>query len=827
MKIRRIGFVFFLCVSPATAGPVALFYSLLETVQITRSVPFIHPDIDRDGVQNIHDMDDDGDGVIDVLDSAPMDAQVSSRIDVKPWINEIRISESAVFVEIAKWSTDSCEDIYATVFDQDGELILGPPSVNHPDRGVRLDNAHNVYRDSIKCEHSKANGYGFVDAIFNEFAQGVDHTRVRGVFLERSSECLEVLSFEKSIIPVAGQCAGVEPAVVSVMDLPLGTSLARSGVGSTREDFDVWYEDDRSITPSSGYVPIVNNYQSFTWAPPETKHSNGTTNIGMLELPKPRNSIVKALMDSGWTKPPRNVSPLKVAKVESVTDNLVEDDEQSSYIFYSNQLRTDFFDYLDYSIGLYLEKLGSVRAENYSHHFSFSEASRLLNELAFRRGRLDAKSWRDRDRFVFFSAGSGGGYTGMADENWYDDTIPFAYVDDSTGGRGDALMLPKRNFDASYDRTQPEYEENDPLTAGSQISLNIQAKFGGGSIREMASFGYLHEYFHNWESLFHILYRPMGPKRFAAGSLGMTGNHGANADNPIMHGLSNQFEQLFVDYVLSERDFDGAEDKFSAAYGDNLLFYSDGFPSATFDYTQAMLDGDQSMEAHWANFLISNYGLHKSMIEWRRREGVTGDWRIALHQTFGKNYRELFQDAGDWIKSLESPSQYRETYTSGDHLLSELGVSFNVSLLQARNSVSPYQHYRTLYTFVGKGSPEGLGSIWTPVLFDTTDPIVFEDGADVTVTASPSGGLLINGHVAYFYSGDTSIFHAGGLAHSSQWSAFTQFGERTSDLWFPVSIYDHDEDGLPDDYDPDYQAIYFDADGTYKLDTWPSAAVTD
>ena len=92
MKVRRIGFVFFLCVSPATAGQVALFYSLLETVQITRSVPFIHPDIDRDCVHNIPDMDDDGDGVIDVLDSAPMDAQVSSRIDVKPWINEILIS---------------------------------------------------------------------------------------------------------------------------------------------------------------------------------------------------------------------------------------------------------------------------------------------------------------------------------------------------------------------------------------------------------------------------------------------------------------------------------------------------------------------------------------------------------------------------------------------------------------------------------------------------------------------------------------------------------------------------------------------------------------
>ena len=828
MKIWCVGVVLCLCALPATAESSDSFLSLLDKIQETRGVPFTHPDVDRDGVKNIHDMDDDGDGVIDGLDSAPMDPNITSRIDIKPWVNEIRVSESAVVVEVAKWSTDSCEEIYVTVFDQNGELVLGPPSVNHPEKGVRLDNALNNYRGGVKCEHSKANGYGFVDAIFSEDFQGVDHTLIRGVFLERSSQCLEVLSFDEFITPVAGQCAGVEPAVVSVVDLPKGTSLARSGVGSTREDFDAWYPDDRSITPGSGYMPIVNNYQSFHWAPPETKYSNGTTNIGMLEIPKPRNSIVKALMDSGWTKPPRNVSPLKVAKVDSVTDDLVEDDEQSSYIFYSNKLRTDFFDYLDYSIGIYLEKLGSVRAENYSHHFAFQGASELLNELAFRRGRLDAKAAYNKDRgFVFFSAGSGGGYYGAADESWYDDEVPLTYIDDATGDAIDSLMRPKRNFDASYNRNSPDYEDNDPLSEGSTVDLNIQAKFGGGSIREMASFSYLHEYFHNWVSHFHILYRPLGPKRFAIGTSGRDGNGYLVADNPIMHGLSNQFEQLFVEYVLSESEFDGAEDKFSAAFGDNLLFYTDGFPSSTYDYTGAMLDGDQSMEAYWANYLISNYGLHKSMIEWRRREAATGDWRIALHQTFGKHYRELFQAAGDWIQSLESPSQYRETYTSGEHLLSELNVSFNVSLLQARNSMSPYQHYRTLYTYVGNGSPGGVGSTWIPVSFDTSDTIVFEDGADVAVTASTSGDLLINGYAAYFYSGDTSIFHAGGLAHSAQWSAFTQYGERTSDLWFPVSIYDHDQDGLPDDYDPDYQAIYFNADGTYKWDTWPSATVSD
>lgn len=830
LKIRSASIVLCLCAIQASAGPTDFFLSLLDKVQETRHVPFTHPDVDRDGVLNIHDMDDDGDGVLDSLDSAPKDPEIADRIDVKPWINEIRYgrfgsSDSALFVEVAKWGLDSCDEIFVTAYDQSGDLLLTNWSVEHPDQGIRLDRAHRVYKDDVECEFSKANGYGFVDVIYT-VEEGVDPSLVRGVLLERGSECLEVLSFDESIVPQAGQCTGTTPTVIPVLDLPANASLARSGVGSTREDFNNWYVDTRGWTPSSGYLPIVNNYQLLLWAPAETKFVPGTTSLGMLEIPKPRNSVVKALMDRGWTKPPRNDNSLKVSKVSDVTEDLLIDDLESSYVFYSHQLRSDFFDYLAYSLGLYVEKLGSVRAENYSHHFSFQNASELLNEVAFQRGRLDAKAIWDKDKeFVFFSAGSGGGYYGASDPAWYDDTVPIGYVDEATGDRVDAVMWPKRNFDVSYDRNAPDYEDNDPLTDGSQVDLNLQNKFGGGSIREMASFGYLHEYFHNWESHFHILYRPMGPKRFAFSGT-EDGNGYDVADNPVMHGLSNQFEQLFVEYVLSEAKFDGAEDKFTTTFGDNLLF-EDGFPSSDYDYTQAMLEGNQAVEAHWANYLISNYGLHKSMIEWRRREGATGDWRIALHQTFGKNYRELFEDAGNWIKSLKSPSEYRERYDSSEHLLDELNVSFNVSFLQARNSMSPNQHYRTLYTYVGEGMPKEVGSTWTQVMFDTSDSIVFEDGADVTITASPSGGLLINGHAAYFYSGDTSIFHVGGLDYSPDWAAFTQYGRRTSDLWFPVSVYDHDEDGLPDDYDPDYQAIYFNSDGTYKLDTWPSLIGSD
>ena len=76
--------------------------------------------------------------------------------------------------------------------------------------------------------------------------------------------------------------------------------------------------------------------------------------------------------------------------------------------------------------------------------------------------------------------------------------------------------------------------------------------------------------------------------------------------------------------------------------------------------------------------------------------------------------------------------------------------------------------------------------------------------------------------MAYFYSNDTSTLHAGGLDTSENWSAFTGIGEPTSNLFFPVSIFDHDSDGLPDDYDPKYQELFFTHDGRYKWDEWPT-----
>jgi hypothetical protein len=161
-------------------------------------------------------------------------------------------------------------------------------------------------------------------------------------------------------------------------------------------------------------------------------------------------------------------------------------------------------------------------------------------------------------------------------------------------------------------------------------------------------------------------------------------------------------------------------------------------------------------------------------------------------------------------------------FGSADEFIEAFKPSFNVSLLQARNDGTPNSRYQTLYTFAGDGEPVGIGSTWLPVDFAANNSITFHDGVNVDVSRSTSGQLQVNGHDAYFYNGDSSMFHAGGLAASGDWSAFTRYGEPTHDLWFPVFIYDHDGDGLPDDYDPDYQSIYFTEGGRYKLDVWPS-----
>ena len=76
------------------------------------------------------------------------------------------------------------------------------------------------------------------------------------------------------------------------------------------------------------------------------------------------------------------------------------------------------------------------------------------------------------------------------------------------------------------------------------------------------------------------------------------------------------------------------------------------------------------------------------------------------------------------------------------------------------------------------------------------------------------GQLLVNGYPAFTFDADETVFHAAGLNRSSDWAAFTRKGVPTNLLAHPVFIYDHDSDGIPDEYDD--QFLDRDQDGVFN-----------
>jgi len=116
-----------------------------------------------------------------------------------------------------------------------------------------------------------------------------------------------------------------------------------------------------------------------------------------------------------------------------------------------------------------------------------------------------------------------------------------------------------------------------------------------------------------------------------------------------------------------------------------------------------------------------------------------------------------------------------------------------------------------LYTPIGGAEVDD--SLWDVVSDDGNAVVNLNDGARVEI-ASVDGQLTINGNKAYTYKGDVSPFHVGGL--SEGWTTFTRYGDRSSDLFFIASVYDHDSDGIPDDYDLDY--LDRDGDGLLDID---------
>ena len=103
-------------------------------------------------------------------------------------------------------------------------------------------------------------------------------------------------------------------------------------------------------------------------------------------------------------------------------------------------------------------------------------------------------------------------------------------------------------------------------------------------------------------------------------------------------------ELYYIDNVLDEAAYDGGQDVQSTRRQiENRI--RDGWPDLTIDYAQKFAEGDQGFEGDFANYLIRQFGLEKLYSEYYRREASTGDYRIALHQTYGKTHQELFADA--------------------------------------------------------------------------------------------------------------------------------------------------------------------------------------
>ena len=753
-------------------------------------------DTDMDGIADIYDPDDDGDGIIDEHDVLPKQKSVSERITIDPWINEI-------FISTPDWANGDFDinlELVASIYMNCANYWVGFVS----ESGETFDEQHLW---DLSCEKFTQDG-PLMDRINNYYFFRIStlasEQRIPAAFFVRSeTQCLEVVVFLGTVGPTDGHCSA-NPIDRLPAELANPIHLERSGVGVKRSDFSVWHiVSEEAVWQQSHHLThdFQNHYQIFKWAEPETSFRQNHIDLGVLEFPKPRNTIVKSLQNAHVAKPMRNINKVKGFIVNEINSDVLDDDGESTYLFWSKKIRADLLDYMsNFALDAVVKILGSPRANNFGHFFDFPDDSLVLKNLAIERGHYDARQWT-HNNFVF--AGQGGGYFGMSEDSYWNGKLRYIEDDGSVNE-----WLPRKVFDNSVGNGF--WAPDEYLLEGSELSLMDPAG-GAGSYRENISHGWIHEFFHNWEGYQEIVASTFGPKRFSHPRADW-------GDNPIMHGPSTIFPDFILENVINQKDYDGYQNLWSMDRNYGYAVSRDKLD----DYAQEFRDGNQSYEWIWAYYLVKNFGLEKMYAEYYRRLASAGDWRVALHQTFGKYFDELFEDANNWMQTVNSVEQLSPSFASVDDFKEALNISYNVSFLQVRNYSSPNQHFRTVYTFLGEGDPDDVGSLWIPVLHSETDVKVQEDGVDVNLSTSEDGQLKINGHLAYFYSNDTSTLHAGGLDTSENWSAFTRIGEPTSNLFFPVSIFDHDSDGLSDDYDPEYQELFFTHDGRYKWDEWPT-----
>ena len=421
-------------------------------------------DTDGDGIGNNADMDDDGDGVEEGADAFPLDASKWADgdgdviSDHKPWINELHIGPNGfISVEIAARSTVRIRN-KATLDDgsmgwddliridyvgSDGKTL---PREEEGFTGVCNDSGkrfpgYEYFGDNI-------NGFGFCSGRGPHFSDvaaislGVKTSNsgdfwAANIDTSTISNCVDFVSWGEEITAQVGPCAGVTSTNNGLTSFSAGPTddwkpgQGRRGYGTTKDDFSEW----QNITESS--LKTANARQFFTWNPKVSVYESGDIDIAVLELPKPRSSVIKSLQDAGFVDPPKNDKTLlKVAAVNEVTPEVLIDDHSSTYMFFSSTIRQDFVDYIETSMEELISIFGSVRAENYFYDFESQETETVLQSIACQRGRKDACDGFEKTLHNFPFVGSGGGYRGAEEREYLEGALPFLIFDMSVGVDG-------------------------------------------------------------------------------------------------------------------------------------------------------------------------------------------------------------------------------------------------------------------------------------------------------------------------------------------------------------------------------------------------------
>jgi hypothetical protein len=745
-----------------------------------------------------------------VLLSFPTSSFASDNLS--PWINEIGVQKwdgdsLKLKAETAAPAGMSCLPSYGRVewFDSQG-LIAETRSLCE----------NGGFQTETGFFHDSGSGFGFQVA-YSSFSPSDDIVAVAITTsitpnenyqhdLSLPGTCSDFVSWKGSIVAAQGPCIDQVSEDTGIPSFPDPTgyqngygsgTISRYGKGTNKADFSKW----QSLTYSSDQA---RNYrQTITWLPEEVPYTAGNLELAVLELPKPRNSVVKSLQDKGFVDPPKNVNVFKSFKVSHITDEMLSNDGDSTYSFWADTHRDELRGYWAQVMGSYMELLGSVRAENYFYDFDNEASSAKVVDVAQRRN-LEAKVHVNRlrgDENIFQKlpfVGSGGGYFGMNESNYINGRVPYVIwsAPDANGYNAPektGYFDPVKNFDVSY---WSSYFEGVDLKKRAVERDNPQHR---PQYSYQQNLGMLHEYAHNWEAQ-HFIAQP------AFASWRDDGLEGSQLPE-IGHHITGMLPEYFTEYYLPSEIEPNLHGNLASRYGGE---YHDVVANNAKDHDwvtqwkQGELDNVYSPQ--FFSRLVVKYGLNKTFVELYRRIAVHANWKLAMQQTFGRTpyqlYEEVAYDLKNEVKSI-SDLYLIDAFDTQQEFAQSLNMSYNVSFLQARSNASPNNGYRTLYTHIGDGSPVADSLIWLPVAFTDSMPVVIGEGAAMSVT-STHGQLTINGHLAFFYVDDTSSAHAGGLSASSNWAAFTRKGDRTSDLFFPVAIYDHDNDGLPDDYDIDY-----------------------